>query len=49
MLPRFLDEITLRGVQAGTGMLDLTLRRAGEEVAANAVHRTEGARLILKS
>jgi glycogen debranching enzyme len=49
MLPRFLDEVTLRGVQAGTGMLDLTLRRVGREVAANAVRRTEGARLILKS
>lgn len=48
-LPRFLDEITLRGVQAGEGTLDLTLRRAGQEVAANVVHRTGGARLVLKS
>jgi glycogen debranching enzyme len=48
-LPRFIDEITLRGVQAGTGVLDLTVRRVGREVAANAVHRIEGARLILKS
>jgi glycogen debranching enzyme len=49
VLPRFIDEITLHGVQAGTGVLDLTVRRVGREVAANAVHRTEGARLILKS
>jgi glycogen debranching enzyme len=48
-LPRFIDEITLHGVQAGTGVLDLTVRRVGREVAANAVHRVEGARLILKS
>jgi glycogen debranching enzyme len=48
-LPKFIDEITLRGVQAGTGVLDLTVRRVGREVAANAVHRVEGARLILKS
>lgn len=49
ILPRFLDEITLRRVQAGGGLLDLTLRRAGQEVAANAVHRAGGARLVLKS
>jgi glycogen debranching enzyme len=49
VLPRFLDEITLRRVRAGDGLLDLTLRRAGHEVAANAVHRAGGARLVLKS
>ncbi|QIG51065.1 amylo-alpha-1,6-glucosidase [Nordella sp. HKS 07] len=49
ILPQFLDEITLCRVQAGGGLLDLTLRRAGQEVAANAVHRAGGARLVLKS
>ena len=49
MLPRFLNEVTLRGVQTGIGTLDFTVRRVGREVAANAVQRTEGARLILKS
>jgi glycogen debranching enzyme len=48
-LPRFLDEITLRRVSAGQGSLDLTLRRAGHEVAVNAIHRTGGASLVLKS
>lgn len=48
-LPRFLDEITLRQVRAGDGFLDLTLRRAGQEVAANVIHRAGGAQLVLKS
>ena len=49
VLPKFLDEITLRRVRTGAGVLDLTLRRAGNEVAVNAVHRAGGARLVLKS
>jgi glycogen debranching enzyme len=49
VLPAFLDEITLRRIKAGEGFLDLTLRRAGHEVAANAIHRSGGARLVLKS
>ena len=48
-LPGFLDEITLRRVKAGDGFLDFTLRRAGKEVAVNAIHRSGGARLVLKS
>jgi len=48
-LPRFLDEITLRRVQAGSGLLDFTLRRVGREVAANALERAGGASLLLKS
>ncbi|WP_119271693.1 amylo-alpha-1,6-glucosidase [Taklimakanibacter deserti] len=48
-LPKFLDEITLRRVHAGEAKLDFTLRRAGREIAAHAVHRTGCARLVLKS
>jgi glycogen debranching enzyme len=49
VLPRFLDTITIRNLKAGSGLIDLSVRRAGGEVAANVIRRDGGARLIVTS
>src|SRR6185503_10534432 len=47
VLPNFLDNITIGKLRAGSGLLDLTVRRAGGEVAANVIKREGGARLTV--
>jgi len=50
VLPRFLDTITLQNLRAGSGLIDLSVKRAsGGEVAANVIRRSGGARLIVTS
>jgi glycogen debranching enzyme len=49
VLPRFLDRITIRNLRAGSGLMDLSVSRAGGEVAANVIRRDGGARLIVTS
>jgi glycogen debranching enzyme len=49
VLPRFLDTITIRNLRAGSGLIDLSVRRAGGEAAANVLRRDGGARLIVTS
>src|SRR5439155_2324922 len=49
LLPRFLDTITIRNLRAGSGLMDLSVRRSGLEVAASVLRRDGGARLIVTS
>jgi glycogen debranching enzyme len=50
VLPRFLETITLQNLRAGSGLIDLSVKRAsGGEVAANVIRRSGGARLIVTS
>lgn len=40
MLPEFMDEVTLRGLSLPNGSVDVSLRRAGQEVVAHVLERT---------
>ncbi|WP_029032081.1 glycogen debranching N-terminal domain-containing protein [Salinarimonas rosea] len=42
VLPRFLDEVSVRRLPVGDDRVDLTVRRAGEEVVVHALSRPEG-------
>ena len=48
-LPRFLDEVVLRGLSIGNGRADLMLRRAGEEVAMHVLARSGRVRVVMVS
>jgi glycogen debranching enzyme len=45
-LPAFLDEVVLRRVAIGGGVLDIALRRAGSEVAVNVLNRQGDVRVL---
>lgn len=49
VLPRFLDAVTLRDLQLGDGRLDITFRRAGDEVAMHVLRRSGGLQALLRS
>lgn len=49
ILPGFLNELTVRNVAVGTGTMDLSVRRAGVEVAANVIRREGGIKLTVTS
>jgi glycogen debranching enzyme len=48
-LPRFLDEVVLRGLSVGGGRADVMLRRVGEEVAMNVLARSGRVRVVMVS
>jgi glycogen debranching enzyme len=45
-LPEFLDEVVLRRIAIGGGMLDVALRRVGSEVAVNVLARQGDLRVL---
>jgi glycogen debranching enzyme len=47
MLPRFLDDLTIRGLRLGASSHDLRLHRVGEDVTMNVLDRTGNARVLL--
>jgi glycogen debranching enzyme len=47
MLPGFLDELHLRGLQLKHGVADILLRRYGGEVAVNVTRRQGGVRVVV--
>ncbi|WP_158743716.1 amylo-alpha-1,6-glucosidase [Acidisphaera sp. L21] len=49
MLPSFLDQITLRNLSLGTAMLSLTVRRSGEQVSVETLHRHGDVQVTLTS
>jgi glycogen debranching enzyme len=48
-LPRFLDEVVLRGLSVGSGRADVMLRRVGDEVAMNVLARSGRVRVVMVS
>ncbi len=48
-LPRFLDEVVLRGLSVDGGRADVMLRRVGEEVAMNVLARSGQVRVVMVS
>jgi hypothetical protein len=46
MLPEFMDEVTLRGLSLPNGSVDVSLRRAGQEVVAHVLERTGEASIV---
>jgi glycogen debranching enzyme len=45
VLPRFLEEVTVRGLPVGEDRIDLAVRRAGEEVVVHALARPADVRI----
>jgi hypothetical protein len=46
VLPMFLDEVVLRGLQSGNGSADLALRRSGDSVMIDVLERQGKVRVL---
>ena len=45
-LPEFLDRVEISNIRVGSGVVDVSLVRNGEDVAVNVRHRTAGVEVV---